>query len=69
MRVFKAVTVVTRVQLNNLSMIFVIFSHFLIAKEPPKWSLNPGFGIQKKCTFPFVNRGVPSIEVANTKIM
>ena len=66
--VLKAVTVVTSVRLNNLSMIFVV-SHFLIAKVSPKWRLNPGFGIQKKCSFPLVNRGVPSIEVANTKIM
>ena len=49
--VLKAVTIVTRVQLNNLSMIFVV-SHFLIAKVPPKWMLNPGLGIQKKCPFP-----------------
>ena len=66
--VLKAVTIVTRVQLNNLSMILVV-SHFLIAKVSPKWRLNPGFGIQKKCSFPLVNRGVPPFEVANTKIM
>ena len=66
--VLKAVTIVTSVQLNNLSMIFVV-SHFLIAELFPKWRLNPGFGTQKKCPFPLVKRGVPSIEVANTKIM
>ena len=66
--VLKAVTIVTSVRLNSLSMIFVV-SHFLIAKVSPKWRLTPGFGIQKKCPFPLVNRGVLSIEVANTKIM
>ena len=66
--VLKAVTIVTSVRLNSLSMNFVV-SHFLIAKVSPKWRLTPGFGIQKKCPFPLVNRGVPSIEVANTNIM
>ena len=56
--VLKALTIVTSVQLNNLSMTFVV-SHFSSAKVSPKWRLRPGFG----------NRGVPSIEVANTKIM
>ena len=33
-----------------------------------EWSLNPGFETRKKCHFP-PNRGVPSVEVINTKIM
>ena len=31
--------------------------------------VKPGFGYPEKMSLPFVNRGVPSIEVANTKIM
>ena len=53
--VLKAVTIVTSVQLNNLSMIFVV-SHFSSAKVSPNWRLNPGFGMQKKCPFLLVNR-------------
>ena len=34
----------------------------------PEWSLNPGSETREKCHFPR-NRGVPSIEVINTKIM
>ena len=33
-----------------------------------EWRLKPGFGTQKKCSFP-LNRGVPSIEVTNKKVM
>ena len=42
--------------------------HLFIAKVSPEWGLNPGFGTQTKCPFP-LNRGVPSLEVTNTKIM
>ena len=43
-------------------------SHFLSAKVSPEWRLNPGFGTQKKSPFPnALNRGVPSIEVIDTK--
>ena len=61
----KAVIIVTSVHLN-LSQFLV--SHFLRTKVSPKWSLNQGFGTQKKCPFPR-NRGVSSTEVTETKIM
>ena len=64
--VLKAVTTVTSEHLN-LSTIFVV-SHFLIAKMSPEKTLNPGFGTQRKCSFP-LNRGIPSVEVTNTKVM
>ena len=32
----------------------------------PEWRLNPGFRSQKECPF-LLSRGVPSIEVTNTK--
>ena len=64
--VLKAVAIVTFEHLN-LSTIFMV-SHLLSAKMCPEWKLNPGFGTQKKCPF-LLNRGVPSIEVTNTKIM
>ena len=60
MHVLRAVAIVTRVHLLNISMIFV-FSHFLSAKVTPEWRLNPSFGIKKKCLSP-LHRGVPSIE-------
>ena len=45
-------------------------SHFLSAKVSPQRRLNPGFGTLKKCPFPDpLNRGVPSIEVIDTKTM
>ena len=45
-------------------------SHFLSAKVSPQRRLNPGFGTLKKCHFPDpLNRGVPSIEVIDTKTM
>ena len=43
-------------------------NHFLIAKVSPEWRLNPRFGTLKMRPFP-LNRGVPSIEVTDTKIM
>ena len=45
-----------------------VVSQFLFTKVSPEWRLNWGFGTQKKCPFP-LNRGVPSLEVTNTKIM
>ena len=60
MHVLRAVPIVTRVHLINISMIFVV-SHFLSAKVTPEWRLNPSFGTKKKCPSP-LNRGVPSIE-------
>ena len=42
-------------------------SRFLIAKVSSELRLNPGLGTHKKCPF-LVNRGVPSVEVTNTKI-
>ena len=38
------------------------------AKVSPEWRLDLGVGTLKKCPFP-LNRGVPSKEVTNTKIM
>ena len=49
-----------------------VVSHFLIlrSKVSLEWRLNPVFGTQKKCPFLLpLNRGVPSIEVINAKIM
>ena len=51
----------------NLSTLFVV-SHILGAKVSAEWRLNLGFGTQKKCPFP-LNRGVPSKEVIDKKIM
>ena len=65
-QVWKAVTIVTSVCLN-LSTILVV-GHFMSAKVSPEWRLNLGFRTQKKCPFP-LNRGVPSIQVTNTRIM
>ena len=48
-------------------MIFVV-SHLLRTKVFPEWSLNQGFGTQKKCPFS-LNGGVPSKVVTNTKII
>ena len=56
----------TSVQLKKSTLIVV--RHFLSAKVSPEWRSNSGFGTQNKSPFP-LNRGVPSIEVTNTKIM
>ena len=55
-----AAVIVTNEQLNLIT--------FFIAKVPPYWKLNPGFVAQKNCLFP-LNRGVPSMEVTNSKVM
>ena len=34
----------------------------------PEWRLNPGFDTQKECPF-HLNKGVPSIEVIDTKVI
>ena len=60
MHVLRAVPIVTRVHLLNISMIFVV-SHFLSAKVTHEWRLNPSFGTKKKYPSP-LNRGVPSTE-------
>ena len=62
----KAISIVTSVQLKKSTLIVV--RHFLSAKVSPEWRSNSGFGTQNKSPFP-LNRGVPSIEVTNTKIM
>ena len=62
----KAISIVTSVQQKKSTLIVV--SHVLSAKVSPEWRENSGFGTQKKCPHP-LNRGVPSIEVTNTKIM
>ena len=64
-QVVKAAVILAGVLLN-LSTLFVV-SHFSSAKVPPEWRLNPSFGTQNKCPFP-LNRGVPSMEITNTKI-
>ena len=63
-RVVKADIIAIMVH-SNLSTLFVV-SHVLRPNLSPEWRLKPGFGIQKKCPFP-LNRGVPSIELADTK--
>ena len=65
-QVWKAGTIVTSVCLN-LATILVV-GHFMSAKVSPERRLNLGFRTQKKCPFP-LNRGVPSIQVTNTRIM
>ena len=62
--VLKVVAIVTSVHLN----LSTSGSHSLIAKVAPEWRLNLGFGTQTKCPF-LLNRGVPSTEVTNTKVM
>ena len=62
----KAPIIVISVHLK-ISTLFVA-SHVLSAKVSPEWKSNPGFGTQKTCAF-LLNRGVPSIEVTDTKIM
>ena len=47
---------------------FSVVSHFLSAKISLEWRLNPDFRTQKLSPFP-LNRGVPSKEVTDTKIM
>ena len=56
--VLKAVAIVT-------SEYNFVVSHFLSAKVTPEWRLNR---TQNNCPFP-LNRGVPLIEVIDTKIM
>ena len=41
---------------------------FFRAEVSPEWRLKLGIGTQEKCPFP-LNRGHPSIEVTDTKIM
>ena len=48
--VLKAVAIVTSEDLNLST--FVVVSHFLSAKACPEWRLKPGFGTQKKVSFP-----------------
>ena len=56
--------------LKRSTVLVARVSHFLSAKVSPQRRLNPGFGILKKCPFPDpLNRGVPSIEVIDTKTM
>ena len=65
-RVVKADIIAIMVH-SNLSTLFVV-SRVLRPNVSPEWRLKPGFGIRKKCPFP-LNRGVPSIELADTKNM
>ena len=48
----------------NLSSNFAVS----LIKTSSKWRLKPGFGTQKKCSFP-LNRDVPSIEVTNRQVI
>ena len=61
----KAAIIVISVHLK-ISALFVV-SHGLSAKVSPEWRSNPGFGTQTHLFS--LNRGVPSIEVTDTKIM
>ena len=63
----KADIIVISVNLKLSSEPFLLSVTFWVLKVSREWSLNLGFGIQKKCPFP-LNRGVPSIEVTDTKI-
>ena len=47
---------------------FFVVSHVMSAKVSHEWRLNPGFRTNTMCPFP-LNRGVPSIEVTDTKTM
>ena len=63
--VLKAVAIVTSEHLNlstNFAPSQVLIKMFLERR------LKPGFGTQKKCSFP-LNRDVPSIEIRNKKVM
>ena len=54
----------------KISALFVV-SHFLSAEVSPEImevKIHPGFGTQKTCSF-LSNRGVPSTEVKDTKII
>ena len=62
----KAAIIVISVHLK-ISALFVV-SHGLSAKVSPEWRSNPGFRYSDTCLFS-LNRGVPSIEVTDTKIM
>ena len=61
----KASIIVIRVHLK-ISTLFMV-SHFFSAKVSPEWRLNPALE-PRKCHFP-LNKGVPSKEVINAKIM
>ena len=65
--VLKAVALLTSEHLN-LSKNLPLVSSCVLIKMPLEWRLKPGFGIQKKCSFP-QNRDVPSKEVTNEKVM
>ena len=45
-----------------------VVSHVLSVKVSLEWKSKPGFGTQKTCPFP-LNRGVPSTEETDSKIM
>ena len=62
----KAAIMVISVHLK-ISPFFVV-SHVLSAKVSSEQWLNPGFRTKKTCPFP-LNRGVPSIQVTDIKIM
>ena len=54
--------------LKTVTPLWPVVSNFLSAKVSPEWRLNLGVGTLKKYPFP-LNRGVPSKEITNTKIM
>ena len=45
-----------------------LVNFWVLIKMSLEWSLKPGFGIQKKCSFP-QNREVPSLEETNKKVL
>ena len=45
-----------------------LVNFWVLIKISLEWSLKPGFGTHKKCSFP-LNGDVPSIEVTNKKVM
>ena len=51
----------------KMSTLFVV-SQVLGAKVSSEWRLNLGFGTEKMCPFS-LNRGVPLIQVTDTKII
>ena len=64
--VVKVVVILTSVHII-VSTFFLQLVTFLSAKVSPEERLNPGYENLKECSFP-TNRGVPWIEVTDTKI-
>ena len=65
--VLKAVAIVTSEHLN-LSTNLPLVSFCLLIKMSLEWRLKPGFGIQKKCSFPLKEMSLLT-KVTNKKVM